>query len=376
MRSVALQVFMLRTLGIEGSKLLMKTNLKYVVRDTDRRGNVRLHYRRHGRKLRLRGPEGSIEFLEDYQMALVGRLASAQAKSKTNEIVKGSFRELCVAYFQSADFRSLAPRGQKVRRGILERFCINNNDGEKPYSDLQSKHLRLRRDAMMDRPEAANNMIKAVRQVFKYAMRYQDFDRNPAVAVEYLAGNPDGFHAWTPEEIAKFEDAHPIGTTARLALALALYTGQRRSDLVLLGRQHMTVHNGSDWLRFTQQKNIRNKPVHMEIPIAPELRVVMDATPMGDMSFLMNGYGRPFTSNGFGNKFRDWCDAAGLPQCSAHGLRKAAAARLAELGCTEQEIMSITGHRTSKEIARYTKSANQKVRAERAIDKMSAGKGP
>jgi integrase len=70
-------------------------------------------------------------------------------------------------------------------------------------------------------------------------------------------------------------------------------------------------------------------------------------------------------------KFRDWCDSAGLPQCSAHGLRKAAAAQLAELGCTEQEIMSITGHKASKEIARYTKSANQKVRAERAIDKMS-----
>lgn len=180
------------------------------------------------------------------------------------------------------------------------------------------------------------------------------------------------FHAWTPEEIAQFEDAHPIGTTARLALALALYTGQRRSDLVLLGRQHITVNNGTDWLRFTQQKNKRNKPVHMEIPIAPELRVVMSATEMGELAFLKNGYNRPFTSNGFGNKFRDWCDAAGLPQCSAHGLRKAAAARLAELGCTEQEIMSITGHRTSKEIARYTKSANQKVRAERAIDKMSA----
>jgi len=116
----------------------------------------------------------------------------------------------------------------------------------------------------------------------------------------------------------------------------------------MLGRQHLTVHNGSDWLRFTQQKNKRNNPVHIEIPIAPELRVVMDATPVAEMAFLMNGYGWPFTSNGFGNKFRDWCDAARLPQCSAHGLRKTAAARLAELSCTEQEIVSITGHKTSK----------------------------
>ncbi|WP_281857095.1 tyrosine-type recombinase/integrase [Litoreibacter halocynthiae] len=353
----------------------MKSNLKYVSQDTDRHGNVRLYFRKGGKKVRLRGPVNSPDFLEDYRQALLGNSPTGKAKSNASpKATKGSVRQLCIDYFQSSDFRKLQLRGQGVRRGILERFCQNNNDGDKPYDRLEPSHLRKRRDAMMDRPEAANNMLKAVRQLFKYAMKYEDYDKNPAAVVEYLAGNPDGFHAWTLEEIAQFEDTHPIGTTARLALALALYTGQRRSDLVLLGRQHMTVHNGSDWLRFTQQKNKRNKPVHMEIPIAPELRVVMDATPMGDMAFLVNGYGRPFTSNGFGNKFRDWCDAAGLPQCSAHGLRKAAAARLAELGCTEQEIMSITGHKTSKEIARYTKSANQKVRAERAIDKMSAKK--
>lgn len=133
----------------------------------------------------------------------------------------------------------------------------------------------------------------------------------------------------------------------------------------------MIVNKGIEWLRFTQQRNKRNAPVHMEIPIAPELRILMDATKMGDLAFLINGYGRPFTSNGFGNKFRDWCNEAGLTHCPAHGLRKAAASRLAELGCIEQEIMSITVHKTSKEIARYTKAASKKKRAERAIDKMS-----
>jgi integrase len=87
-----------------------------------------------------------------------------------------------------------------------------------------------------------------------------------------------------------------------------------------------------------------------------------------------NRYGWPDTIGTGGRITPEYANAAGLPQCSVHGLRKAAAARLAELGCTEQEIMSITGHKTSKEIARYTKSANQKVRAERAIDKMSAKK--
>ncbi|WP_426034591.1 integrase arm-type DNA-binding domain-containing protein [Cypionkella sp. TWP1-2-1b2] len=74
----------------------------------------------------------------------------------------------------------------------------------------------------------------------------------------------------------------------------------------------------------------------------------------------------------FCNGFREWCDAAGLPHCSVHGLRKDAAARLAELGRTEFEIMAITGHQTSKEVTRYTKAASQKTRAASAVVKMTA----
>ena len=354
----------------------MKTNLKFLVRDRDRHGNVRIYFRQGGKKVRLRGPEGSADFLDDYRNALMGMPTLPMVQSQSHVIVSGSFRELCVAYFQSADFKSLAPRGQRVRRGILERFCINNNDGEKPYAALEPKHLRLRRDAMMDRPEAANNMLKAVRQVYKYAMTYEDFGHNPAIGVAYLKGSPDGFHAWTPEEVAQFEAHHPIGSRARLALALALFTGQRRADLVELGPKKLKTNYGVEWLSFTQVKNRKTKPVHLEIPVMPELRSIIDATKTGTSTFLITKYGKPFTSNGFGNKFRGWCNEAGLPQCSAHGLRKAAASRLAELGCTEQEIMSITGHRTSKEIARYTKAARQKTRAESALSKMSKSYRP
>ena len=41
---------------------------------------------------------------------------------------------------------------------------------------------------------------------------------------------------------SRFEAKHPIGSKARLALALLLYTGQRRGDVVRLGRQH--IRNG------------------------------------------------------------------------------------------------------------------------------------
>ena len=345
----------------------MKIRLKYVVEDTDRHGNVRLYLRRNGKKTRLPGPVGSPDFLAAYKAALSGDAVTQPKPKPVGHVLPSSVRRLCVGYFKSAMFRRLDPRTQSVRRGILERFCQNHNDGEKPYALLQPKHILKRRDEMMDRPEAANGMVKALRQLFKFAILYEDYDRNPAAEVEYFDSRSDGFHAWTPEEIAQFEATHPIGSKARLTLALALYTGQRRADVVQFGKQH--VRDG--WLVFTQNKNRNRKPIRLEIPIIPELQRIIDASPIGNLTFLTTAFGRPFTSNGFGNRFRKWCDEAGLQHCSIHGLRKAAASRLAELGCSEYEIMAITGHTTSKEVTRYTRAARQKVRAESALKRLT-----
>jgi len=344
----------------------MKIRLKYIVEDTDRHGNVRIYFRRNGKKIRLPGPIGSPQFLAAYQAAFAGETKAKHTPNLT-QMPPGSVRFLCMEYFKSAMFRELSPRTQMVRRSILERFCQNKNDGEKPFALLQPRHIRARRDEMMERPEAANGMVKALRQLYKFAVRYDLHDRNPATEIEYLSPkNPDGFHTWTLAEIEKFEQKHPVGSMARLALALALYTGQRRSDLVQFGKQHVC----DGWLVFTQHKNRNRSPVRQEIPIVGDLQRIIDASPTGDLTFLVTAFNKPFTSNGFGNRFRKWCDEADLPQCSVHGLRKAAAARLAEIGCTEFEIMAITGHRTSKEVTRYTRAASQRARAESALKRM------
>jgi integrase len=152
-------------------------------------------------------------------------------------------------------------------------------------------------------------------------------------------------------------------------MSLALYTGQRRGDLIALGPKHLKAQNGRKGLEFTQEKNGRRKPVTLWLPIAGELQDVLASSAVGEKTFIQTEFGRPFSSDGFGNRFRKWCDEAGLQGLSIHGLRKSAAARLAENGCTEQEIMAITGHSTSKEVIRYTRSANQKKRALNAISK-------
>jgi integrase len=187
--------------------------------------------------------------------------------------------------------------------------------------------------------------------------------------MRYLKNYSQGYPCWTIEDVIKFKERHPLGSTALLALGLLLYTGQRRSDVVRLGRQH--IKDG--WLVFTQAKNKRRSPVRLEIPIHPELQRIIDASPVGDLTFLVTKFNRPFTAAGFGNKMREWCNQAGLPHCSAHGLRKAAASRLAEYGASEHEIMAITGHRTLKEVDRYTRGARQKVLADSAMRKFAVG---
>lgn len=98
----------------------------------------------------------------------------------------------------------------------------------------------------------------------------------------------------------------------------------------------------------------------MNLPMLPELLRVIAASPCGDLTFLVTAFNRPFTANGFGNWFRDRCDEAGLPNCSAHGLRKAGATVAAENGATEHQLMVIFGWRTLKEASRYTREASRK----------------
>ncbi len=348
----------------------MRVKIPHVVRDKDRHDNIRLYFRRDGRKIRLRGPEGSPEFFEDYRRALAGLVVLPnRASTQTSSGRPVTMHELIQAYYRAAAFKTLNKRTQYVRRLILERFCKNNGDGEKPFASLEVANLRVRRDVMADRPEAANGLIKALRQVFAFAMKYELHSQNPAAQVEYLQSSADGIRAWMIEDVDQFKAAHPVGTMARLVLTLALHTGQRKSDLIRLGPRNIRTDNSGTWIHLVQQKNNERNPVRLDLPLQPELKRILEVTQTGDETFIITEFGKPFSEGGFGNRFRRWCDAAGLTGLSVHGLRKTASAFLAEAGCSELEIMAVTGHRTSKEVLRYTRTANQRLRAENAFAK-------
>jgi integrase len=335
---------------------------KYLVVDRDRHGNLRRYVRKKGQpKIRIRGEPGTETFAAAYQAALGGNeiLPSGGKSKKPIAPIENTFLWLCQKYYHSPLFKELMPRSQRVRQLILDKFCVEN--GQKPFRLMQPHHVEEFRDDLAEKPGAATNLIKALRHVFKYAKKRQLINTNPAREVEYLRKGGSGFHTWTLEEVRQFEQRWPIGTQARAAMALLLFTGQRRSDVVKLGRQH--ERHGVLQYRQTKAENQRKKhevPL-MSTPILPELRQALDACPSKGMTFLETHHGKPYTANGFGNAFRRWCDKAELFHCSAHGLRKAGACIAAENGATEAQLMAIFGWESLSQASLYIKAARRKV---------------
>ena len=170
-----------------------------------------------------------------------------------------------------------------------------------------------------------------------------------------------GHRPWTEDEITRYEARHPIGSKARLAFALPLYTALRKSDFLRVGPQH--IRDGV--LHVTQQKT----GGALRLPIRSELQEIIAATPCDHMTFLVSATGGPYSPNGFAEQFRRWCDEAGLPKdCKVHGLRGTCATRLAHRGATPHEIQAWTGHRSLAQVQHYTRAADQLRLARDAIE--------
>jgi integrase/recombinase XerD len=342
----------------------MQLRFRYLVEDVDRHGNIRLYVRIPGRpKVRIREPFGTDEFIAAYNAAVSDHVT---APRQARQAKLGSFRHLCVLYYDSPTFKRLDPATQSWRRRALD--AMSERHGHKPVALMASRHIRMLRDERADQPGAANQRLKALKALFAWACEEKpEFaPQNPTWSVRKIKYGSSGHYSWTPEEIAQYRDRHPLGSKARLALDLLVYTGGRREDAARLGPQHVRNRR----IRFRQAKNEHRTPIDIDIPLHPELEATIAAVPSGHLTFLVTEFGRPFTPAGFGNWFRDQCDQANLHHCSAHGLRKATAAALAEAGATAHEIAAVTGHMSLGEIERYTRAARKKRLADSAMARL------
>jgi integrase len=350
----------------------MKRKLpQYVTAFFDRHGKERFRYRNGAMSRYLRGPFNSPEFKEDLKAAKEGG-----STIRLNRTVLGTVNDLVSRYYASATFQQGGSVRQRVVRGIIESFRAEFGDDrvdgfnfDHIEAILLAKAVKRREGARtVGGPVAAISLHKQLKRLFRYAVKLKLISANPAELAEGVKAPKGGRHPWDEPEIAAYRKRHGLGTKARLALEIFLWTGLRLTDAARFGRSH--IKGGQ--VCYVQSKTGKE----LVLPAAPQLLAAIEAMPaVGLTTLLVTDYGKPFSPDGLGNKMRQWCDEAGLPQCTAHGLRKALARRSADLGATQQQLKAVGTWSNDAEVATYVAGADQAKLAENALSRVIAWDG-
>lgn len=322
----------------------------------DRHGKARYRYRRKGFKtVYLPGLPGSEEFAAAYAAASGG--VSSKVIVGASRTIPGTMNALAVAIYNSAEWAQMAATTQATYRGIIER--IRRDLGVLRVATFTTARIRDLRDKRKDTPAAANNWLKVLRWMMAFAVDRNLRPDNPCIGIKPLKITSDGFKTWSENEVGAYKGYWPVGTRERLAFDLLLGTVQRSGDVRQMGRQHEKEGR----LDFRQQKT----GAELSLPVVPDLKQSLDTVDPAQMLYIVTQFGVGYTAKGFGNWFNRSARKAGLVGCTAHGLRKTGATRLADAGHSEAVIMSWTGHQTTKEVQRYTRARNQKRLADSAV---------
>ena len=339
----------------------MRKRLAYVSSFVDRHGKRRYRFRRKGYAVHyFREPHGTKAFEREY----AGCLEAEPAAIGTGRAKPGSVSDVIGRYYADNSFMDLRPSTQAVYRGVLER--LRGKFGDDSIRKFDAEQLSRLMTVMRDRPHAAARLRKLFAQLFIIARRAKlvPFGFDPVRDTKPPKAVTEGYHRWTEDELEAFEEKHPLGTKPRLAFAMLLYGAQRSGDVRFMTRA--TIADGR--IRLDQSKT----STAVDVPVVQPLRDALDAGPLGAATLLETKDGEPFTPKGFYGMFKRACIAADLPHCSPHGLRKSAARRCKDAGCSNEQGMAITGHKTEKEYLRYAGNGGRADLADEAMVKVLA----
>lgn len=374
--------------------ITMEIDLPYLSLEPDRHDNVRLYVRRNGKRIRLHVEPGHPDFARTYDAAVTS-LGEPPSKRPALDTVavrvwpKSTFGWLANQYFASkgeGGFLDLDEESRRAKRNMIE-LCLeipHSDTDRDPMGNCPLKHLSAQKMKRMieavDGKGARTNRRKHLSALCSWAV-----NETPAL----LPSNPirdikagrrvkgAGFYTWVIPDVQQFLHYHRATNTVRsrkaiLALGLLLFAGTRRQDMVSLGKQNCrgtTPGVLGNVIRYVPKKTIRVRRDVSQKPMLPILRQIIteSADIIGDMTFLVTEYGKPFTEAGFGNWFRDRCDEAGLPNCTAHGLKKAGATIAAENGATTRQLMAMFDWDSPSMAEVYTRAAEQRRLAGEAM---------
>ena len=336
-----------------------KVSLKYV-NAYQSKGRL-YHYFRHGHfKARLPGEPGSLEFMARYTELLA--LAQPKASPATLTYAYGSIDWLIADYRANPKFTRLAPK-TKVSYGHMLDFF--KPIGRFSVSRVERAHIQALRKQFLNRPRTADEFAKVTSIIFAHAVDLGLIERNPAAGIAKV-NRSEPYRAWTDEECAAFEAACRPGPLLT-AYMLGLHTGQRKGDIL---KMTWAQYDGSS-IAVRQHKTGRP----LKIAAHTKLRLYLEIVRRETLLMLPTANGTAWDESAFSKAFRKALDAAGLPRdVHFHGLRKTAAKRLADAGCSVHEIQSVTGQKSLAMIAHYTDEANQVDLAKSAVSKLEKPK--
>ncbi len=316
------------------------------------KGHTYWYYRRDGMRQRVEGKAGTPEFLENYR-----RIHAAFEAEPRSGAAPGTFASLITDYLSSPEYNELGDRAKKEYRGYLDQ--MRERFGHLSYRSMSRRVVIAYRDSMAATPSKSNHAVKVLALLFSYAIDRELVKTNPAAGVKKLKTG-DGWQPWPEAALERF---HQQGRgAARLAFMLALYTGQRKGDVIAMRWSDID----SDGYISVEQSKTGAK---LEIPIHPKLEAELARTDKRGLAIVGQSDGRPYKKSGFEAVWQREKARLGLGGVQFHGLRKNAVAALYEAQCTPQQVQAITGHASLEMVAHYGKGASQKRLATQAMNR-------
>lgn len=297
------------------------------------------------------------EFDAEYAACMAETEKPAQAGKSL--VVPGTVADLAARFRMSERRVRMKPGTRKNWQRSFDRLSPLHPF---PVGAVRGTHAS---QSLADRPNAANRLRTNAKALWTWRMSMELAKANPWAATTRMKIDSAGYATWSEADILAFVAVHPPGTREYLALALMLATCARRGDAIRLGPQHVA----SGRLRFRTRKT----GVEIDVPIRDELATALALHETKHAIFLVTAVGAPFTDAGFGNWLGDACKAAGV-SARAHGLRKAAARRLAEAGATTAELQAWGGWKSAAEVERYIQAANRARLADAGAVKVSTAR--
>lgn len=349
----------------------------------DRLGVKRWRFRKTGHKTRmLPGQPGAPEFEAAYDAIMAGMALPAATPAPSPAAVDGevvrhpkaalpkSMRAAWLIVTTSTPEWKRMQSDTQARQSVIAENFLNDRVaadkptvwGDVPITDLRRRHIKAIIAERQVTLHVTKQLLGLIRKMVSAAMDAEWIDVDPTYGVSF---QPEykGWRAWTRDEMEKFEERWPIGTTPRLAYALALWLGNRRGDVCTLTVGAIEAEG----IRLVQGKTGRA----LLVPITPMLRDVLSATNLSEGTVLKTVHGLPFSAKSITGRMQEWTRMAGLkPGCTIHGLRKTLGKMLAEGGATTRQIMDTLGHTNIKHAELYSKEADQQRLSRDGMDKV------